>query len=46
MQPKLKGMDCYFPIAGNQPLLVLIGPFQGWLQVVSNNLHGKIDSQQ
>ena len=27
MQPELKGMDCCFPIAGNQPLLVLIGPF-------------------
>ena len=46
MQPELKGMDCCFPIAGNQPLLVLSGPFQGWLQVVSNDLHGEIGSQQ
>ena len=42
MQPELKGMYCCFPIAGNQPLLMLIGPLQGWLQVVSNDLHGKI----
>ena len=45
MQPELKGMYCCFPIAGNQPLLVLIGPLQGWLQVMSDDLHGKMCSQ-
>ena len=42
MQPELKGMDCYFPIAGNQPLLVLHWPISGLVAgFVSNNLHGQ-----